>query len=133
MGGGGERLQRATARVDERIECYGGGTDDHDIEGEFDGRHFELGAVDDDDIYGVAERGEEHEDDAPGAEGGVAVALVEEHDATDGEDDGEDGGEAYSFFEKYAHNHGYHDGIDEEDGACDACLHVEKARVERDG
>ena len=59
--------------------------------------------------------------------------MVEEHDATDGEGDGEDGGEAYSFFEKYAHNHGHHDGIDEEDGACDACLHVEKARVEGDG
>ncbi len=59
--------------------------------------------------------------------------MVEERDATEGEGDGEDGGEADFFFEKYAHNHGYHDGIDEEDGACDACLHVEKARVEGDG
>ena len=59
--------------------------------------------------------------------------MVEEDNAAKGERDGEDGGEAHSLFEEYAHNHSYHDGIDEKDGACDACLHVEKAGVECDG
>ena len=59
--------------------------------------------------------------------------MVEEHYATEGKGDGEDGGKADSFFEKYAHYHSYHDGIDEEDGARNACLHVEKTGVECDG
>ncbi len=129
----GRGRQGEALAADEGVDHIAQGAEEEDVEVNLEGRHGEGRLVDDDDIEGVGEGGEEHEHDAEEAEGGVVVALREECHAHEGEEEGEGRQPGDFLTEEEGHDGGGHDGVGEEDGGGHAGGHVVEGEVEGEG
>ena len=120
-----------TARHAERIDSDNDRRKHHDVEGHLEGRHGDVRAVHHDDINGVGERGDQHENDAPKRHLRFAVSLIEQQYSNDTQHDGENHHHRSLFLEEDRHDDRHHHRIGEQDGGGDPGIEVLERGVKR--
>ena len=108
----------------EGIESDDDRREGHDVEGHLEGRHGDVRAVHHDDIDGVGERGNQHQDDTPQRHFYFTIALIEQQYSYDTQHNRDYHHRGSTFLEENRHDDRYHHGIGKQDGGSDPGIEV---------
>ena len=126
-----EHLQRAA-----RGKGYakdGDESEEQHVERKFYGGKAQVRLVDQDDVNGVAQRGQHHKCDAEDGERRTVAGFIKQRNACKREEYGDDGGGGDLLAEEGCHNYCHHYWIDEKKGGCYTYIHVIETDIECSG